>query len=293
MQHSELPALLVLACITTTGAVHPARAQAPFDPWTGITIPDPVPDPSGGADSASPYEQAVENANAAAMADAAGDPPDLTVTVSPPPPDEQGSASAEGGHEAAPEPAAPGTVWATLGGGSVPKVNYIGATPIQRLLQSRAKKKASASRDTIPTEFDYRHGAASVSLNTSMSATAPVSGFSSATASSGNGEVKGRIDYALDNLVIYGSGNVGASASTGVSLYDGTAVGTTYKMPLAISPGDTFGMTAELANQSNVTTSMEVRGPLGPFERFLSVEHVRTIGTTGTETVKAGLLGKF
>ncbi|MBS7540609.1 hypothetical protein [Ancylobacter lacus] len=288
MQRPLLAALLALSVTAPAHADQPA-----VDPWAGIAILDPAEAPAP-VESASPYEDAVANAEAPAEDHDASDGTPMTITVSPPP---QQGAPADSASPAAGEAGTspdPGYVWSTLGGFVPPTPATEGPTPAEQVIKNAAGRSATTSaKRTLPTSLDLSHGPASVNVSTSVSANAPVSSALAASAGGASGEVKGRIDYALDSLVIYGTGNVGAAAGrSAVSLSDGSAIGSTYKVPLT-PDGETLGMSAELANQSSVNTSVELRGPLGPFERFFSVEHARTIGTTGTETVKAGILGKF
>ncbi len=290
MQRPLLTALLAL------GIAAPAHADQPaVDPWAGISILDPAETP-GPVDSAHPYEDAVANAEAPVEDHDASDGTPMTITVSPPPQQDAGAAEQQAAVPPVPSGAAPepGYVWSTLGGFVPPARTLDGPTPAEQVIRNAtAGTAATSARRTLPTSLDLSRGPASVSVSTDVSASSPVSSALATSAGGASGEVKGRIDYALDSLVIYGTGNVGAAAGgSAVSLHDGSAIGSSYTVPLAPN-GDTLGMSAELANKSSVSTSVELRGPLGPFERFFSVEHARTIGTTGTETVKAGILGKF
>ena len=161
-----------------------------------------------------------------------------------------------------------------------------------------ARKPAVPSKTAkLPTKVEIDRGPASVSVSTNLSANAPVSSALTPSAGSGSGEVKGRVGYSMDNLSLYGAGQLGASASTGSpSVYDNYAVGSTYSVPLdnlGLGPGEKLGASVEVNNSSTVNTGVELRAPLGSYERFLSVQRSAPVDSTPSGVVKAGVLGRF
>lgn len=150
----------------------------------------------------------------------------------------------------------------------------------------------------LPTSVDlYKNGPASVAVSTNMSASAPVSSVLNRQAGGGSGEVEGRVGYTRDNLSVYGTGNLGASASTGApSVNDGYAVGSSYETSLqnlGLGADHKLGASVEMNNSNTVNTGVELRAPLGSYQRYISVERSTTNGSDSSGVVKAGVLGKF
>lgn len=265
---------LALLVAALPGLVLPAGAQTPTDgatynPWSGIisvTVSPPPEEPSA-------YDAAVAGASA---------------QETPALPD-NAAATVEDTHEP--------SLWDALSlaiGGDLPELPKEKPAPNQ-LLPERAPVVTSTPA-TIPTSIELQRGAAHLAVSTSASATAPKSGFSGATAGGASGEIKARLGVEQDNLSIYSTGVVGASASTSApSLYDNLAVGSSYSVPLApLGLGDEkLGASVEVNNSQTVTTGMELRAPLGTYERFISVERTATPESSGSGIVKAGVLGKF
>lgn len=263
----------------------PAAAQqigttaSPFpgDPWHGIIMVTP-------AGEGSPYDAAQQAAGAAdaAPSDAAPQAEAAQVQVEPFDPEK----------EAAEAP----SLWTTLdlGLGASPEPEPEEPAP-NRLVLER-KPVAEAKRAPLPTRVEVRHGAASLSVSSSASTTAPVSGPLNRTDSSGSGEIKGRVGVEQDSLTVYSTGTLGASASAGTaSLYDNLAVGSTYSVPLAPIGLDKekLGASVEVNNSQTVTTGIELRAPEGSYERFLSVQRSVSPDSDPSGIVKAGVLGKF
>lgn len=278
---------LALLVAALPGLVLPAGAQTPTDgatynPWSGIisvTVSPPPEEPSA-------YDAAVAGASAQetpALPDPTLTDPTLTDDVA------AAAATVEDTHEP--------SLWDALSlaiGGDLPELPKEKPAPNQ-LLPERAPVVTSTPA-TIPTSIELQRGAAHLAVSTSASATAPKSGFSGATAGGASGEIKARLGVEQDNLSIYSTGVVGASASTSApSLYDNLAVGSSYSVPLApLGLGDEkLGASVEVNNSQTVTTGMELRAPLGTYERFISVERTATPESSGSGIVKAGVLGKF
>ncbi|MDF2996524.1 MAG: hypothetical protein K0R27_2161 [Xanthobacteraceae bacterium] len=156
--------------------------------------------------------------------------------------------------------------------------------------------KATPSQP-LPTSFDLRQGRAQFAVVTSVTTTPAVSSVLDGSAGGGSGEVKGRLGYVLDNWSLYSVGGVGAAESTGtVSLYDSLLVGGTYTVPLApfgMGTSDTLGAKVEVGDTQATTTSLEMRSGQGNYQRFISVERSTAPTATPSDTVRAGVVGKF
>jgi hypothetical protein len=116
-------------------------------------------------------------------------------------------------------------------------------------------------------------------------------------AGGGSGEVKGRVGYVLDNWSVYGVGGFGAAESTGtLSVYDSLVLGGTYTVPLAplgLGADDSLGAKVEVGDTQATTTSVEMRGGQGNYQRFISVERSTAPTAAPSDTVRAGVVGKF
>ncbi|WAC25665.1 hypothetical protein [Ancylobacter sp. SL191] len=251
----------------------PASAQTAFDPWSGIAVTvTPAPD------EPSAYDDAVADAPPATTP--AEETP-ATVMATP------------AGSEDTREP----SLWEALSlaiGGDLPELPKEKPAPNQ-LLPAR-KPVVTTARPTVPTSLEVEQGPASLAVTTNASGSAPKSGLSGATDGGASGEIKARLGVEQNNLSVYSTGVVGASASTSTpSLYDNLAVGSSYSVPLS-SFGlgqEKLGASVEVTNSQTVTTGMELRAPLGTYERFISVERTASPDSTGSGIVKAGVLGKF
>ncbi|WGD31964.1 hypothetical protein AncyloWKF20_09135 [Ancylobacter sp. WKF20] len=252
----------------------PASAQTAFDPWSGIAVTvTPAPDESSAYDDA--------------------------VADTPPPPTEATPAVAGAvattpvGSEDTQEP----SLWDALSlaiGGDLPELPKEKPAPNQ-LLPAR-KPVVTTAKPTVPTSLEVEQGPAHLAVSTNASGSAPKSGLGGATDGGASGEIKARLGVEQNNLSVYSTGVVGASASTSTpSLYDNLAVGSSYSVPLS-SFGlgqEKLGASVEVTNSQTVTTGMELRAPLGTYERFISVERTASPDSTGSGIVKAGVLGKF
>lgn len=157
-----------------------------------------------------------------------------------------------------------------------------------------ARKPVNTAKKTTAPSFEVKQGGASVAISSSASATAPVSSARNPSAGGGSGEIKGRVGYEQDNLSIYTTGAVGASASSGApSVYDNLAVGSTYSVPLTSDGSRKLGTSVEINNSQTITTGVELTAPLGPYERFISVKRSASPDSDASGVVKAGVLGKF
>lgn len=149
----------------------------------------------------------------------------------------------------------------------------------------------------LPTSFDLRQGPAQFAVVTSVSTTPAVSSLLEGSAGGGSGEVKGRLGYVLDNWSLYGVGGIGAAESTGtVSLYDSLVFGGTYSVPLAplgMGANDSLGARIEIGDTQAATTSLEMRSGQGTYQRFISVERSTAPTAAPSDTVRAGVVGKF
>lgn len=168
-------------------------------------------------------------------------------------------------------------------------------TPAPNTLLPERASVAKPRRAALPTSVDVmKLGPASASVSADMSANAPVSSALNRQPGGGNGEVKAHVGYSMDNLSVYGTGKVGASASTGApAVHDGYTVGSSYQVPLPTSGGEKLGARVEVDKSSTVKTGVELRAPMGSYERFISVDRSSPIDASGSEVVKAGVLGKF
>ncbi len=180
-----------------------------------------------------------------------------------------------------------------LGGAAPEPESEAKETPPAWLLPGPAPK---VKQGKLPTELELKQGYTSLSVTSNASASAPVSSALERNPGSGSGELKGRVGVGQDNLTLYGTGTVGASASgTTPSVYDSMAVGSTYSVPLApLGMGDEkFGASVEVNNSQQLTTGVELRAPSGSYERFISVQRQVSPDSDPSGVVKAGVLGKF
>jgi hypothetical protein len=155
----------------------------------------------------------------------------------------------------------------------------------------------AAPAQPLPTSFDLREGPAQFAVVTSISTTPPISDPMDGNAGGGSGEVKGRVGYVLDNWSVYGVGGFGAAESTGtLSVYDSLVLGGTYTVPLAplgLGADDSLGAKVEVGDTQATTTSVEMRGGQGNYQRFISVERSTAPTAAPSDTVRAGVVGKF
>lgn len=183
------------------------------------------------------------------------------------------------------------SIWNALTLGTAPTIQSDKPAPNTLL---PARKPLNTARNPKAPRFEAQQGGASVAISSSASATAPVSSALNPSAGGGSGEIKGRVGYEKDNLSIYTSGAVGAAASSGApSVYDNLAVGSTYNMPLTSDGSRKLGTSVEINNAQTVTTGVELTAPLGPYERFISVQRSAPQDSNASGVVKAGVLGKF
>jgi hypothetical protein len=268
------PSLLALMLAVPAGAQTLAASPASpaADPWGGIAVT--ITPPSDG-DSA--YD-AAQGANA----DAA--PPEAAAT-----PETHAAEPEDDDH-------AP-SLWTilTLGlGGETPEPPKEEPAPNQ--LISTPKPKVVKKANSLPTSLELNEGPASVAITTTASGSAPSSDPLNASQGGASGQVKGRVGLEQDNLSIYSTGTIGASASTSTpTLSDNLAVGSSYSVPLApLGLGqEKLGASVEMDNARNVTTGVELRAPIGSYERFISVERTTPADSNASGVVKAGVLGKF
>lgn len=266
-----LPSLLAMTLAAPAGAqtISGTSANSATDPWNGIAVIVTPP-----ADDASPYE-------AAQGADAGPAQPE-TATAAPEEPDADDHAP---------------SLWTilTLGlGGETPEPPKEEPAPNQ--LISAPKPTVAKKPSSLPTSLELKQGPASVAITTTASGSAPSSDPLNASDGGASGEVKGRVGLEQDNLSIYSTGTLGASASTGSpTLSDNLAVGSAYSVPLApLGLGqEKLGASVEVDNSHTLTTGVELRAPLGTYERFISVERSTPADSNASGVVKAGVLGKF
>lgn len=262
-----LPSLLAMTLAAP--AIGGTPATSATDPWNGIAVVVTPP-----ADDASPYE-------AAQGADAGPAQPE-TATAAPEEPDEDDHTP---------------SLWTilTLGlGGETPEPPKEEPAPNQ--LISAPKPAVAKKASSLPTSLELKQGPASVAITTTASGSAPSSDPLNASAGGASGEVKGRVGIEQDNLSIYSTGTLGASASTSSpTLSDNLAVGSTYSVPLApLGLGqEKLGASVEMDNSHTLTTGVELRAPLGTYERFISVERSTPADSSTSGVLKAGVLGKF
>lgn len=250
------------------------------DPWFGVIMISPYDE---AAAEGSAYEAAHDAANAAS--EAAQPAPaiaDAPVTFDP-----------------AQETAVMPSLWESieLGLGGPPEEPEPEAPTPYQLIEQRSAPVQRA-RNQLPTQMELRQGAAIMSVSSSANATAPSSGALATTSTSGSGELKGRLGLEQDNLTVYSTGTVGASAGpnpASATLYDNIAVGSTISVPLApLGLGtEQLGTKVEVDKGNNVVTGVELRAPAGRAERYISVERSQAPGSEASGLVKAGVLGKF
>lgn len=260
------PLLAGTALLASLAVAAPAAAQS-ADPWHGIKVlvTPPADDPA--------YDDG-QQAAAGAPAEAPAASTDLEADDSFQPSLWSSLDLGLGGAAPEPEPEAKETPPAWLLPGPAPEVK----------------------RGKLPTELKLKQGYTSLSVTSNASASAPVSSALERNPGSGSGEIKGRVGVGQDNLTLYGTGTVGASASgTTPSVYDSMAVGSTYSVPLApLGMGDEkFGASVEVNSSQQLTTGVELRAPSGSYERFISVQRQVSPDSDPSGVVKAGVLGKF
>ncbi|QIB32774.1 hypothetical protein [Ancylobacter pratisalsi] len=243
-------------------------------PWNGIAvIVTPLP-----TNPPSPYEQAIAGSDE-------GEPP-----VVPTEPSAMSNGSLVDPLGTAPR----ASVWSSLSAATAPTLPEGVPTPYSQLSGPSDKPKAKSA--TLPTRMELKQGPASLTVSTNASASAPRSGALTTSEGGGSGEIKGRIGIEQENLAVYSTGSLGASASTGMpSLYDNVAVGSSYSVPLAPLglDADKLGAKVEVNNSAAVTTGVELTGKLGTYQRFISVQRSMAPDATPNGIVKAGVLGKF
>ncbi|MBB3771865.1 hypothetical protein FHS55_002474 [Angulomicrobium tetraedrale] len=277
---ATLPALLTLALAAPAQAQSLGRASSSpsVNPWQGIAITVSPPDDSEPAPSASPYEAAQQAAQPAEPQPGAE--PAATPVVAQPEPD----------------PEAP-SLWQVLNlglGGDTPEP--VKPPPAPNQLLPERKPAVTRSSDPLPTSVDLSHGPASVGVSTSASGSAPKSGLAGASAGGASAAVTGRVGYEQDNLAVYSTGTLSASASTSApSVSDNMAVGSKYTVPLApLGLGDhKLDASVEVNNSRTTTAGVELRTPGNGYERFISVERTSPADANASGVVKAGVLGKF
>ena len=268
------PSLLALTLAAPAGAqtLATSATSSAADPWSGIAVTISPP-----AEGDSAYD--------AAQAQADAPPPEAAAEVA-----EAPAAEPEQDDHAP-------SLWTilTLGlGGDTPEPPKEEPAPNQ--LISVPKPKVVKKASSLPTSLEVNQGPASLAITTTASGSAPSSGPLNASQGGASGEVKGRVGLEQDNLSIYSTGKIGASASTSTpTLSDNLAVGSSYSVPLApLGLGEEkLGASVEMDNARNVTTGLELRAPLGSYERFISVERTTPADSNASGVVKAGVLGKF
>lgn len=169
--------------------------------------------------------------------------------------------------------------------------------PPRQVVTVPTRPVKAAPAQPLPTSFDLRQGPAQFAVVTNVSTTPAVSSLLDGSAGGGSGEVKGRLGYVLDNWSLYGVGGVGAAESTGtISLYDSLVLGGTYTVPLAplgMGANDSLGAKIEVGDTQATTTSLEMRSGQGTYQRFISVERSVAPTAAPSDTVRAGVVGKF
>jgi len=258
-----VPTLLALTLVSPVGAQTRGGVPAP-DPWHGIVVVVTPP-----ADDDSPYETAQDAASDSSAGPVAAAPEDDGYVPS---------------------------LWTvlTLGlGGDTPEPSSEKKAPNQLI---SAPKPVVRKTTSLPTKVEVNNGPASLAITTSASGSAPSSGALGTEAGGTSGEIKGRLGVEQDNLTVYSTGKLGASASTGTpTLSDNLAIGSAYSVPLApLGLGEQkLGANVEVDNSRNVTTGLELRAPLGTYERFLAIERSAPADSSPSGVVKAGVLGRF
>lgn len=169
--------------------------------------------------------------------------------------------------------------------------------PQEKVATVPTRPVKAAPAQPLPTSFDLREGPAQFAVVTSVTTTPPLSAGMDSAAGGGSGEVKGRLGYVLDNWSLYGVGGFGAAENTGtLSVYDSLMLGGTYTVPLApfgLGANDSVGAKVEVGDTQSTTTSLEMRSGQGTYQRFISVERSTAPTATPTDTVRAGVVGKF
>ncbi|CAA0095620.1 Uncharacterised protein [Starkeya nomas] len=262
-------ALAVPAVAQSNGSL-PGYAS---NPWSGISVLVTPPEETDEAGT-SPYEAAHHAADEAPATGAPAEPP---AQVEPFDPDA--------------EMAVAPSLWDSieLGLGRPVEAEEKDEPPLWLVPGPAPETK----RAKLPTNVEVKQGAASLSVSSSASATAPVSGLLNKTTTSGSGEIKGRVGLQQDNLSVYSTGTLGASADgRSASLYDNLSVGSSYHMPLG-ARDEKLGATVEVNSGQTVTTGVELRAPSGSYERFISLQRSISPDSDPSGTVKAGVLGKF
>lgn len=261
------------------------------------TVPAPgLPDPWFGVIMISPYDEAAAEGSAY---EAAHDAADAASEAAQPAPPAPAVAEAPVTFDPAQETAVMPSLWESieLGLGGPPEEPEPEAPTPYQLIEQRSAPVQRA-RTQLPTQMELRQGAAIMSVSSSANATAPSSGALATTSTSGSGELKGRLGLEQDNLTVYSTGTVGASAGpnpASASLYDNIAVGSTVSVPLApLGLGaEQLGTKVEVDKGQTVRTGVELRAPAGRAERYISVERSQAPGSEASGLVKAGVLGKF
>jgi hypothetical protein len=259
-----------------TGTI-PGRGGA--DPWSGIVIvvtPPPADDASTAAGEANQPLDLTEDKHTAEM-----DGPQSIALL-------PGDETTDETTDEMP------SLWTSLDlgigdGVEMPPPRKVATVPTQPV--------KAAPAQPLPTSFDLREGPAQFAIVTSVSTTPPVSDPMDGNAGGGSGEVKGRIGYVLDNWSVYGVGGFGAAESTGtLSVYDSLMLGGSYTVPLApygLGANDSVGAKVEVGDTQATTTSVEMRSGQGNYQRFISVERSTAPTAAPSDTVRAGVVGKF
>lgn len=285
LARTALARLTLLAPLMAFAGSSHAQSQAgtvtytPVNPWSGITVIITPPAPEAATDS--PYDTALQDNAAAPAAD----------PVAPAEPETEELVghvvSSTDVDQVAPKP----SIWSTLFGAPAQPATE---KPAPNTLLPARKVVTATQNDSLPTQLKILEGPASVAVSTSASTSAPVSSPLAKHGGGGSGEVKTRVGYEVNNLTLYGTGGLGAAESTGaVSVYDSMTVGSTYKVPLGLVKGDTLGATVEVNNAAALTTGVELRAPMGDYQRFISVQRSTSSDSSASDVVKAGVLGKF
>lgn len=275
--------MLALALPASAQSIGTVTKPGLPDPWFGVIMISPHDE---AAAEGSAYDAAHDAANAASEA----------AQPAPPPP---AVADAPVTFDPAQETAVMPSLWESieLGLGGPPEEPEPEAPTPYQLIEQRSAPVQRA-RTQLPTQMELRQGAAIMSVSSSANATAPSSGALATTSTSSSGELKGRLGLEQDNLTVYSTGTVGASAGpnpASATLYDNIAVGSTVSVPLApLGLGaEQLGTKVEVDKGKNVVTGVELRAPAGRAERYISVERSQAPGSEASGLVKAGVLGKF
>lgn len=289
--------LAPLARLAAPAAGLALALAAPANAQSLRTVPAPgLPDPWFGVIMISPYDEAAAEGSAYEAAHDAADAASEAARPAPPAP---AVADAPVTFDPAQETAVMPSLWESieLGLGGPPEEPEPEAPTPYQLIEQRSAPVQRA-RTQLPTQMELRQGAAIMSVSSNANATAPSSGALATTSTSGSGELKGRLGLEQDNLTVYSTGTVGASAGpnpASASLYDNIAVGSTVSVPLApLGLGaEQLGTKVEVDKGQTVRTGVELRAPAGRAERYISVERSQAPGSEASGLVKAGVLGKF